>query len=204
MNADEIIRKKLDVRRVSSPPILCWIGTGRHKLHDPSVGRNAIAELFMELGFNNGVEVGVDRGYYSDVLLSVNPGLTLTGIDSWQGERAEDHYCDAQQRLVRHKERSNLVRSKSLEAADSFSMNSLDFAYIDSSRDFNSVSMDLIRWGRNVKQGGIISGRGYCHLFETGVVTAVNAYTYAHNIRNWYITRDIEPNYLFIKTWISN
>jgi hypothetical protein len=46
----------------------------------------------------------------------------------------------------------------------------------------------------------MISGRGYCNLFETGVVRAVDAYTYAHYIRGVYITRDIEPNFFFLKT----
>ncbi len=203
MNADELIIKKFDVRRVSNPPILCWMGSQRHRLQDHSIGRNLLAELFAELGYKNGVEVGVDRGHYSDILLSKNPDLHLTGVDPWIGGRAEEHFKDAQQRLSKYEDRADLLRMKSLEAAETFPWNSLDFVYLDQSRDFNSVSLDLIRWGRRVRQGGMIAGRGYCHLFDTGVVVACNAYIYSHNVRNFYVTRDIEPNYLFIKIWES-
>jgi len=203
VDPNEIIRKKLDIRKISSPPILAWIGTGRHKLHDESIGRNLLAELFKELGYKNGVEIGVDRGYYSDVLLSKNPDLHLTGVDSWVGDKAETHFRDAKQRLSKHGDRIELMKMRSLDAVKVFPWNSLDFVYLDSNRSFNDISLDLINWGRRVRQGGMIAGRGYCHLFETGVVRAVDAYTYSHNIRNWYITRDIEPNYLWIKHWES-
>src|SRR3990167_6067911 len=120
MDPNEVIRKKLDVRRVASPPILAWIGTGRHKLHDESAGRNLLAELFGELGYKNGVEVGVDRGYYSDVLLSKNTDLHLTGVDSWAGDKAEIHFQDARQRLLKYGDRIELMKMKSLDAAKTF------------------------------------------------------------------------------------
>jgi len=192
----DLIRKKLDVRRVGPPPILCWIGTGRHNLHDGSVGRNLLADLFADLGFINGAEIGVDRGYYSKVLLDRNPNLKLMCVDSWKGERGGEHFVDAHARLKPYGERVNIQRFPSIQVARQVPEQSLDFVYVDSKRDFNDVALDLIEWGRRIRSGGILAGRGYCHLFETGVVRAVDSYTYAHNIRDWYITRDIEPNYL--------
>ncbi len=200
MDGTELIRKKFDVRRVASPPILCWMGTARHKLHDPSVGRNLLAELFCELGYKKGAEIGVDRGFYSKTLLDANPELNLMLVDAWEGDRGGEHFIDAHKRLSPYGERVNFQRMKSLDAASQVPENSLDFVYIDSQRDFNAVIMDLIEWGRRVRPGGMISGRGYCNLFETGVVRAVDAYTYAHYIRGVYITRDIEPNFFFLKT----
>jgi hypothetical protein len=202
MDPNELIRKKFDVRRMASPPILCWMGTGRHKLHNASVGRNLLAELFAELGYTKGAEIGVDRAYYSVVMLEKNPSLSLVLVDAWQGQRGGEHCLDAYKRLAPYREvgRVDIQRDKSLIVAKTVPPDSLDFVYIDSQRDFNAVMMDLIEWGRKVRPGGMISGRGYCHLFETGVVRAVDAYTEAHYIRDFYITRDIEPNYFFIKT----
>ena len=177
--------------------------TGRHRLPDASVGRKLLAELFCELGYKSGAEIGVDRGHYSKILLTANLELKLYLVDAWEGVRAENHYIDTQSRLKSYEERADFRKGRSLIMAKQFEDNTLDFIYIDSQRDFNAVVMDLIEWGRKVKQGGIISGRGYCHLFETGVVKAVDSYTYAHNIRDWYITRDVEPNYFFVKTWKS-
>jgi len=198
---NEIIRKKMDVRRVAEPPILCWIGTGRHNLGDPIVGRKLLTELFNDLNFKVGVEVGVDRGVFSDMLLSANPNLTLHLVDAWEG--AGDHCNDAHNRLEKYGERAQFKRFKSLDAVKQFEDNSIDFVYIDSKRDFNSVTLDLIEWGKKVRQDGMIAGRGYCNLFETGVVKAVDAYTLAHNIRDFYITRAIEPEYFWRKHWKS-
>ena len=199
MDANELIRKKFDVRRVASPPILCWIGTARHKLHDADVGRNLLAELFCELGYTKGAEIGVDRGYYSKVMLDANPNLNLMLVDAWAGARGGEHFIDAHDnRLAPYKNRLNFQRDKSLAVARNVPADSLDFVYIDSQRDFNAVMMDLIEWGRRVRPGGMISGRGYCNLFETGVVRAVDAYTYAHYIRTWYVTRAFEPEFFWI------
>src|SRR4030042_2966260 len=99
MEPNELIRKKFDVRVINAPPILCWIGTMRHKLHDPGIGRKLLAELFYELGYKTGAEIGVDRGHYSKVMLDANPDLKLSLIDAWEGERAGEHCNDAHGRL---------------------------------------------------------------------------------------------------------
>lgn len=202
MTTDELIRKNLEVKRVGPPPILCWIGSSRHRLQDGTVSRGKIANLFAELNFQLGAEIGVDRGIYAETLLQSNSGLRLVCVDSWATGRGEDHYQDAFYRLSRYN--AQIMRMKSLEAAKTFEDNTLDFVYIDAQRDFNAAALDIINWGRKVKQGGIISGRGYCNLFETGIVTAIDAYCRSHYVRNLYITREMEPNYLFVKHWKTN
>lgn len=197
MDINEIIKKKFDIRVINSPPILCWMGSGNHRLADNNKGRLLLAELYAELGYTVGVEVGVDRGFNAENILSKNSELKLICVDSWASDRAEEHHQDALKRL----EKYNVIFMKmtSWDASLQIEDNSIDFVYIDSKRDFNSVVLDIIEWGRKVKKGGIISGRGYCNFFESGVVKAVNAYTYAHNIRNWYVTREIEPQYFWEK-----
>jgi hypothetical protein len=191
-----LIRKKLDVRVIGAPPLLCWLGGGRHKLQEEGIGRILFAELFSELNFKNGAEIGVDRGGFSVVMLEKNPNLHLTCVDSWEGSRGGEHFIDCHNRLRPYGERVNILREKSMVAARQIPERSLDFVYIDSQRDFNAVMMDLIEWGRKIKPGGLLTGRGYCDYFETGVKKAIDAYTYAHYIRNWYITRDMEPGYI--------
>jgi hypothetical protein len=196
MDIHSIIQKKMDVRTVAAPPILCWMGTQRHKLHDENHGRNLLAELFADLGFTWGAEVGVDRGYYSSVMLEKNPLLNLLCVDSWKGDRGEEHYRDAQNRLAPFVFGVKIVRNASLVAVKDIPDKSLDFVYIDSQRDFQAAVMDLIAWGKKVKVGGLLTGRGYCRLFETGIVPAVDFYTKTHYIRKWYITRELEPQFI--------
>jgi len=196
MDLSQFIVERMGVKKATTPPILCWLGSRRHHISE-GTGRIFLLELF---AFNNskvGAEIGVDRGVYSEQMLNAIPELELHCIDSWATERSQEHYQDTVQKLSG--KNAHIYKMPSMEAVKKFEDDSLDFVYIDSQRDFNSVSMDIIEWSKKVKRGGIVSGRGYCHLFDTGVVAAVNAYTYAHNIREWYITRELEPNYMWVK-----
>ena len=46
--------------------------------------RIELARYFVELGFKVGAEIGVEKGYYSDLLCSTILGLKLYCIDSWK------------------------------------------------------------------------------------------------------------------------
>src|SRR3989344_1778672 len=52
-------------------------------LEIPNIGRNNLAELFAELKFKKGAEIGVALGEYSEILCKVNPNLHLFSIDPW-------------------------------------------------------------------------------------------------------------------------
>src|SRR5690242_6971028 len=58
----------------------------------PQIGRDGMAELFYELGFTIGAEVGVEKGTFSESLCRRIPGLKLFCIDAWQAYRGyRDH-----------------------------------------------------------------------------------------------------------------
>ena len=63
--------------------------------------RDKLAEYFKELGFTKGVEVGVERGYFSEILCKANPDLKLFCVDAWQ---VYDGYRDhtRQEKLERY------------------------------------------------------------------------------------------------------
>ena len=68
---------------------------------------------------------------------------------------------------------NEVIREKSVEAAEKFEDESLDFVYIDSSHDFNTVNDDLKAWFPKVKKGGIVAGDDYAdqcvvHSFNDG------------------------------------
>jgi len=201
MDMHSLIREKFDVRAVVSSPILCWQQSSRYGLLKKEQTRELLAELFHDFEFAVGAEIGVDRGRYAEVLCQKNPNLKLYCIDSWIGRRGSDHYEDAKIRLEQYN--AELIRKDSIDASEMFENESLDFVYIDAKRDFNSTIIDIIKWGRKVRRHGIISGRGYCNMFETGVVRAVDAYTLSHDVKYWYITRELEPNYFMVKHWVE-
>lgn len=167
--------------------------------------REDLARVFNELGYRVGAEIGVKHGHFSKVLLDTIPDLKMFCIDPWcafgrsvnQG-RAERRYQQAKELLSPYK--ATLMRMTSMEAVEEIPNDSLDFVYIDGLHDFDSVMLDLIHWTPKVRVGGIVSGHDYVHHFEGGVIQAVNAYTYAHNIHSWYITKgESLPSFYWVR-----
>ena len=154
------------------------INVGRqHIVHIPDMGRDDMARLFAELGFNTGVEVGVARGDYSKVLCESNPNLKLYGVDPWERTAYEPNIVPASAGIhvtqegfdgeyERAKEKlkpynCTLIKKCSMDALEDFEDNSLDFVYIDANHDFLNFISDLHYWLKKIRIGGIISGHDY-------------------------------------------
>jgi hypothetical protein len=164
-------------------------------------GRDDLASLFSELEFRVGVEVGVERAFYSEVLLKANPDLTLFSVDPWKSHRAyRDHtsqkkldafYEEAKVRLSPFGKRSRILCSYSLDATDHFRSGSIDFVYIDANHCFDPCMLDIIHWSPRVRSGGIVAGHDFVRrppqgYVDWGVIKAVTAYAQAHDIRPWF------------------
>lgn len=135
----------------------------------PDTDRNTFATLLAELHMNDGVEMGVERGLYSEVLCKANPDLYLRSIDAWAVyEGYRDHvtqqkiseiYIDARKRLMNYN--CTLIRAFSMDAVKKFEDNTLDFVYIDGNHEYQQVVNDIAEWQKKVRVGGIISGHDY-------------------------------------------
>lgn len=165
----------------------------------PNFHRNDLAQLFAELGFNRGAEIGVAEGNYSEIICKVNPNVELFCIDPWYGypanpqnktsQRHEHAYNETKRKLEGYNTR--IMREASIDAVMKFDSDSLDFVYVDGNHLYDFVSLDLILWSNKVRSGGIISGDDYYQLDQKrwvggGVVEAVQAYVNAHRIAVWY------------------
>jgi len=121
------------------------------------------------------VEIGVQRGRYSEFLLSEWHGNRLISVDPWREAPGEDYvdranvaqleqdrcYDETLRRLRRFGTRSSVWRMTSIEAATRVDDASLDFAYIDARHDYASVLEDLETWWLKMRPGGIIAGHDY-------------------------------------------
>lgn len=165
--------------------------------------RITLAELFAELDYSEGAEVGVRMGHYSHELLSKNPKLHLRCIDPWtpygkvSQERQNQYYHRCENLLSPFN--VEIIRKTSMEALSLIPDASLDFVYIDGRHEFDFVMQDIIEWSKKVRSGGIVSGHDYYNFYQGGVIPAVNAYTQAHNIQNWYITSEEYPSWFWLK-----
>jgi hypothetical protein len=174
-------------------------------LEIPNMGRDQLAQLFAELGFNKGVELGVWRGEYSETLCKANPNLHLYSIDSWQLSSYEPleqvtalnapqsyfdtKYREARQRLG-HYPNCVIIKKDSMPALQDFEDNSLDFVYIDANHDFVNFTNDLHYWLKKVKPGGIMSGHDYCYYSYkkfNHVKRVIEAYTKCYRMHPYFV-----------------
>lgn len=161
-----------------------------------------LARLFAQLEFYNGVEVGTRDGTFSKILCENNPQLVLHCVDPWAAystrtQGVMDEFYE-QAKLNLKDFHCNLIRKPSLEAVKEFSAE-LDFVYIDGNHLFDHAVRDIIEWSGKVREGGIVAVHDYDPFCGHDVVHAVDAYTQAHDIRPWYVTRELPTTAFWVK-----
>jgi SAM-dependent methyltransferase len=177
----------------------------------PIEKREQLPQLWHSLNYIKGAEIGVQHGKFSLTICENMPNLqSILLIDPWipyeanpRGKDLEKNqgYLElARQRLDKFG-KCKFIQKYSMDAVLDIPKESLDFVYIDAHHSFDYVMQDIIEWAKRVRKGGMISGHDYFRFLWAGVVEAVNAYTNAHNIIEWWTTREHEPSWFFYKTW---
>lgn len=173
-----------------------------------------------------GVELGVDTGEYSRLILTYWQGSKLHLVDAWEqqdrliyNDGANHHDPDEFLRRYEqtHKKFLNNPRVKihkkfSEEAAKQFDDNSLDFIYFDANHSFTATYEDICNWSKKVKDNGVLCGHDYTnsYAFDSmwfGVKYAVDRWAKENNYQV-YVTwenNDFQSWYIFKnRTNLSN
>lgn len=163
--------------------------------------RNTIVDVWNKAGYEEGVEIGVSRGEFSEKILKTVEGVKLHLVDPWDTypdsrlteDRQKDNYRITTDRLSKYIESGHAIIHKeySDKASEKFADGSLDFVFIDGMHTFDGCVTDLIKWCPKVRKGGMVALHDYCAMNRNGVVKAVDAYTYCHMIHPWFVTREI-------------
>lgn len=192
----------------------------------PDCTRSELPELFVQLGYKKGVEIGVS--WAQNIVDYCKAGLEIYGVDPWKddedhvyrkiisipGDKAktiDDVYDYAVERTCMYPN-CKLIRKTSVEAAADFPKRSLDFVYIDGNHVFGHVAMDLMKWTDKVRKGGVIAGHDYLYVKNPrpfrAVKYVVEAYAQAYDFNNWYVIgkpgegrHDDALSYMFFKHW---
>lgn len=162
--------------------------------------RNDLAQLFAELGFRRGAEIGVAEGNYSEILLKANPECELLLVDPWhhysdnpQGKSKERHEFAYNETLRKTESypNVNICPQLSMEAVRDVDDDSLDFCYIDAHHSYPYVMADIIEWTKKVRSGGIVALDDVYKLDEArwgaGPMEAIYDYTRAMHINPWWL-----------------
>lgn len=170
--------------------------------------RNDLAQLFADLKFKNGAEIGTEQGEYAETIMKANRFLQLNCIDAWQvykgyrdhtrQEKLDFYFQLTKKRLEKY---TNVIffREFSLDALKHFNDESLDFVYIDANHDFMHVANDVHFWSRKVRKGGIVAGHDYYkddRYKHVHVRQVIDGYMKAYDIRPWFLIGD---SWFFVK-----
>lgn len=191
--------------------------TYARRVEIPNASRNNMGEWFNELGFKVGAEIGVQRGIFSEQLCKSNPGVEHYCIDAYtpyrdyKDFRAQAIFSSFQDEAHRRLAPYNckFIRKFSLDAAEVFADNSLDYVYIDANHRFDYIIDDLIAWGGKVRSGGIVAGHDYIHVHSVHVPFAVCSYVDIYRLHPLFLigrhkvvngeVRDRPRSWMFIR-----
>lgn len=118
--------------------------------------------------WKRGAEIGLWYGKTFFHLLDAIRDLVLYGVDTWQeSELFNKHKSAAENkktvilRAFHYDERATILSMPSLEAAQQFPDNDLDFVFIDADHSFDAVCADIQAWLPKVKAGGYLTGHDW-------------------------------------------
>jgi len=194
-------------------------GSGLPKII-PGMLKKNMYQLFAQLGFKVGCEVGVFRGRNAREMFREIPGLKLYVVEPYahqaystrprEQERYERNRRETYNRLIG--KNVIMIEKFSEDAVRDIPYDSLDFVYIDADHSYDYVMLDIILWTRRVRKGGIVSGHdyivpGHVGVLDINIKEAVDDYVEMHKISPWYLTdtktainkSDKCPSWFFVK-----
>src|SRR3989344_6102327 len=147
-------------------------GSGSPKIV-PGMIRDNLYQLFAELGYTVGCEVGVEKGKNAQEIFECIPNLKLYAVDpykrhpqsSYATTASSRHWSDSYLQVCKGQAQKRMqgrnaviIEKFSEEAVQDIPYDSLDFVYIDGDHSYDYAIIDIILWSRRVRPGGIVSG----------------------------------------------
>ena len=144
-------------------------------------------------------ELGVAAGDFSRQIVDICAPMQLHLVDIWSSDRyGEELYLSANNHFQQQQQRGEVTihRKPSLEALESFSDQTFDWVYIDTTHSYELTREELRACARKVKSTGIIAGHDYIQgnwrsQYRYGVIEAVHEFCVEYNYRVLYLTMDI-------------
>jgi len=136
--------------------------------------REELGTIIQAEGLTRGIELGVQRGYFSKSILSNWPSCTeFHLVDLWGhqsnyddaanvDQEAQDAiFNEAMENLKPWKQKLHVCRNFTTSCATTFEDDYFDFIYVDARHDFKGVWEDLVAYWPKLRPGGIMAGHDY-------------------------------------------
>lgn len=153
-----------------------------------------------------GIELGVARGEFSEVLLEKSNLAFLYSVDMWAGDRRHDteQYKQALKRLDKYRTRNSCLRMRFNEAVSLFPNNYFDFIYVDGyAHTGQEDGRTFEDWWTKLKPGGLFAGDDYAPRWPK-VMEAVNRFAKSKKLELMLLepTQQVN-NYSSYPTWLA-
>jgi SAM-dependent methyltransferase len=166
------------------------------------VDRYDLPAFFVEMGYKTGVEIGVEKGKFTEKLAQA--GLKVYGVDPFLVYKGFDNdpvlnqpridILEGMARKRLEKYNVTLIKKMSMDAVEDFEDNSIDFVYIDGNHGFRYVAEDIWEWHRRVRPGGLVSGHDFAlgpwpvySGFAIHVPYVLPVVTKILGVKDWYV-----------------
>lgn len=114
-----------------------------------------------------GVELGVAKGVYSEIILQNSKLKTLYSVDRWSDHHNEEEYINTRIRLSPYGDRSIIMRETFADAVLKFPDGFFDFIYIDGYAHTGQLNgQTLYEWYPKLKPGGVFAGHDYSPTWQ--------------------------------------
>lgn len=136
--------------------------------------RSELGYISETLKFKRGVELGVQRGIYSKIVLDAWSSCEkYVLVDLWEHQHNYDDVANkdnAEQESIMKtallnvapfKDKVEVCRNFTTVCALNYPDNYFDFIYVDARHDFKGVLQDLHAWWPKLSPGGIMAGHDY-------------------------------------------
>jgi hypothetical protein len=171
-----------------------------NKIKSELILRDELPNLFVELGYKTGAEIGVYKGSFTEKfckaglkMYAIDPWVAYQGIGSEQAEQERQNFLYNHAVMILRDYNCQVIRSTSIDALKYFKDGELDFVYIDANHDFKHFAEDIFEWNKKVRKGGIVAGHDYflsppnSGQFICQISPVVDAYVKAMGISSLYI-----------------
>jgi hypothetical protein len=149
--------------------------SGEARIKDAAVKcgsrEDLIARLLQGADSAHVAEIGVFRGNLSEYILDWCPKIeSYYLVDPWRkladwnkpfnvgDEKFDKYYQEAMERTAAHKDKTKVLRGRTVEVVDEVDDASLDAIYIDGDHTLRGITIDCVAWWPKLKPGGLIIG----------------------------------------------
>ena len=155
-----------------------------HKKNILSIGnRDRFGALIDMRNYKICAEIGVEYGNFSESILKSDIDK-LYLIDCWKSQLNYNDMCNRDQekqdeiyaKVVEKfsdNNRVSIIRDYSLDACRMFNDKYFDFVYLDSDHSYDHVKLELRKWYKKVKDGGMLAGHDYFDGIVNGTTFGV-------------------------------